>query len=141
MKKVTLSLLTLALVSIGCNTAKKTTATASLEGTKWKLVELNGKPVSQTQMGKDVYLQLDAKDHRISGFSGCNGFGGTYTLKEGSRIELSQLMGTLMACTDLDTETAFLEVLRTVDNYNHNGKTLQLNKARMAPLAKFEAAK
>ncbi|MPT34831.1 MAG: META domain-containing protein, partial [Flavobacterium sp.] len=71
MKKVTLSLLTLALVSVGCNTAKKTTATASLEGTKWKLTELNGKPVSKTQMGKDVYLQLDAKDHRISGFSGC----------------------------------------------------------------------
>lgn len=141
MKKITLAILTLALVSVGCNSTKKTTATTSLEGTKWKLVELRGKPVSQTQMGKDVYLQLDQKDHRISGFSGCNGFGGTYALKEGNRIELSQMMGTLMACPDLETETAFLEVLRTVDNYNHNGKTLQLNKARMAPLAKFEAVK
>ncbi|UUC47195.1 META domain-containing protein [Flavobacterium cerinum] len=141
MKKVTLSLLAVALVSVGCNTYKKSDTTVALEGTKWKLVELRGKPVSKTEMGKDVYLQLDQKEHRVSGFSGCNGFGGTYTLKDGNRIELSQMMGTLMACPDLETETAFLEVLRTVDNYNHNGKTLQLNKARMAPLAKFEAVK
>lgn len=139
MKKAALALLTLAVMSVGCDSTKKTTATTSLEGTKWKLVTLRGKQVSQTQMGKDVYLQLDQKEHRISGFSGCNGFGGTYALKEGNRIALSQLMGTLMACPDLETETAFLEVLRTVDNYTQNGKTLQLNKARMAPLATFEA--
>lgn len=44
-----------------------------------------------------------------------------------------------MACPDINTETALLEVLSSADNYTINGQQLSLNKARMAPLAKFEA--
>ena len=141
MKKIVVAFVTFAFITVGCNSYKKADTAVALEGTKWKLTELMGKPVTTTKNGKDIYLQLNKEDHRVSGFSGCNGFGGTYELKEGSRISLSHLMGTLMACEDMTTESEFLKALQTVDNYNHNGKTLQLNRARMAPLAKFEAVK
>jgi hypothetical protein len=39
----------------------------------------------------------------------------------------------------MDVEEAFHEVLRAVDNYSLDGKRLTLNRARMAPLARFEA--
>jgi hypothetical protein len=34
-----------------------------------------------------------------------------------------------------------LDVLKMVDNYTIQGKQLSLNKAKMAPLARFEAVK
>jgi heat shock protein HslJ len=45
-----------------------------------------------------------------------------------------------MACAEgMETEQAFNEVLGMVDNYSLNGEQLTLNRARMAPLARFEA--
>jgi hypothetical protein len=44
-----------------------------------------------------------------------------------------------MACPNLETETHFFKALQMADNYILNGDTLILNKARMAPLARFEA--
>jgi heat shock protein HslJ len=67
---------------------------------------------------------------------------GSYKLKEEvSRIEFSKVASTMMACEDMVTEQEFAKVLETVDNYNFDGKTLKLNKARMAPLAEFEIIK
>jgi heat shock protein HslJ len=50
-------------------------------------------------------------------------------------------MSTLMACPDMETEQMLLGIFERVDNYSlsADGKTLSLNKARMAPLARFEA--
>ena len=41
----------------------------------------------------------------------------------------------------MDVENAFHEALRTADNYSLDGDRLTLNRARMAPLARFEAVK
>jgi heat shock protein HslJ len=38
----------------------------------------------------------------------------------------------------MDLENRFLQVINIADNYNLNGNTLTLNKARMAPLARFK---
>lgn len=46
---------------------------------------------------------------------------------------------TRMACIKPTVEEAFIKVLETADNYTVKNDTLQLNKARMAPLAKFVA--
>lgn len=53
------------------------------------------------------------------------------------RIELHQGISTLMACPEGSIEDEYREVLNTVDNLSTDGETLTLNKARMAPLAKF----
>lgn len=105
----------------------------------WKLVELNGQPVPALE--REPHMILKAEGGRVVGFGGCNGFTGSYTLDTAaSRIRFSQVASTLMACpSGMEVESAFHEVLRTADNYSLSGDHLTLNRARMAPLARFEA--
>lgn len=119
---------------------QKQAAAASLTETYWKLTELMGKAVPATKEGrKDVHIILKQQDNRITGFAGCNTINGGYELKEGNRIKFKGLITTLMACADMKTEQEFLKILPQADNYSLNGDKLSLNKARMAPLARFEA--
>jgi len=47
-------------------------------------------------------------------------------------------MSTMMMCANMDVESKLYQVLEAADNYAVNGDKLVLNKARMAPLARFE---
>jgi heat shock protein HslJ len=116
-----------------------TKLTDGITETYWKLVELKGRPVPPLK--RAPYLILRTEDRRVTGFGGCNSFTGAYTLDEAaSRIRFDQVASTMMACpSGMDVEQAFHEVLRSVDNYSLNGDRLGLNRARMAPLARFEA--
>lgn len=107
----------------------------------WKLIELKGKPfvMKGGDQQQEPYFILKKEDNRVNGSTGCNRMMGTYTLAEGNRISFSQLAQTRMACVDMSVERPFIEVLETVDNYTIKGDSLSLNKARMAPLAKFVA--
>jgi len=105
----------------------------------WKLTELFGQPVNTPEGGKEAHMILKVEENRVNGNAGCNSFNGTYTLKPGNRISFSKMVSTLMMCTNMETETKFHQVLETADNYVVNKDTLVLNKARMAPLARFEA--
>ncbi|AMN47411.1 hypothetical protein ACG33_09940 [Steroidobacter denitrificans] len=114
------------------------TKLAGITKTYWKLVELNGRPVPALK--REPYFILKIEDGRVNGFGGCNGFTGTYELDEAaSRIRFGHLASTMMACPDMELETAFHEVLRSMDNYSLDGDSLTLNRARMAPLARLEA--
>jgi len=108
----------------------------SLIGNRWRLVELNGRPVEK----QDAFLIL-GQDNRVSGNLGCNTFTGTYNLKPGNRIEFSQVVATLKMCLDMEVEDGFKKVLEMTDNYNVSVNGLSLNRARMAPLARFELVK
>lgn len=113
---------------------------AELVETYWRLVELNGKAIGPTPADKrEIHITLRKDGNRMEGFAGCNGVGGTYDLKDGNRLSFKNVIGTLMYCADMETETAFTKMLTTIDNYSLSGKQLTLNKARMAPLARFEA--
>ncbi len=146
--KQTFMLMIAGLFFFSCSSTKKTKVPAaasvetntSLTETYWRLIELQGEPiVTKEGQKKEMYLIIKKDGNIVNGHSGCNSFRGTYTLKEENRLSFSQLAGTLMACINMEKETVFMEVLRTVDNYAIKGKILSLNKARMAPLAKFEA--
>lgn len=104
----------------------------------WKLVELNGHPV--TPGPNDTYITLKLDGQRVIGSGGCNRLAGTYTFSSMKRVRFSQIVSTEMACTEgMETETQFLDVLNRVDSYDVKGDKLVLNKARMTPLARFEA--
>ncbi|MDR2917020.1 MAG: copper resistance protein NlpE N-terminal domain-containing protein [Tannerella sp.] len=105
----------------------------------WKLTELFGEAVVTPENGKEAHMILKKEGNRVNGNSGCNSFSGTYTLKPGNRIYFSKVASTMMMCINMDTEKKMHQVLETADNYVVNGDTLVLNKARMAPLARFEA--
>ena len=120
----------------------KEAAKVELKNSKWRLVKLNGKTIQKSKDAKREYGITFNTDGRFSAFAGCNNMAGSYELKEEvSRIAFSKVASTMMACEDMLTEQELAKVLEIVDNYNFDGKTLKLNKARMAPLAEFEIIK
>jgi copper homeostasis protein (lipoprotein) len=112
----------------------------SIENRRWQLVELNGRPVEAPADREGAYLELDSAQARVTGRAPCNSFFGTYDLTSGSRLQFGPNMGsTMMACPELDLEREFFEALARVDNYTISEGMLSLNRARMAPLARFRA--
>jgi heat shock protein HslJ len=112
----------------------------SLINTKWIITELRGKTVELKNPNKKIFLVFNDKKNKVHGFAGCNNFNGTYKLEGNGRIKFSENMAmTMMACPDMEIEQAFIKVLAQADNYNLNENKLVINKARMAPLARFEA--
>lgn len=133
-----------------CNIFKKTETPKTGEETaqstvitdrKWKLVELAGKPVADKINGKEPFILLQSKDNRYAATAGCNGLGGEFSLQAYGRIKFTLGMSTMMACEHMEIETELKRVLNTTDNYSLSGDDLSLNKARMAPLARFKAVK
>ncbi|NWF88407.1 MAG: copper resistance protein NlpE N-terminal domain-containing protein [Ignavibacteriaceae bacterium] len=106
----------------------------------WKLVELMGKKVQHEETNKrEPHMILRSEEQKVHGSGGCNTFNGIYELKGNNRIAFSKLTTTLMACPNMETEQEFFKVLEMADNYFLDADTLILNKARMAPLARFVA--
>ena len=105
----------------------------------WKLTELFGEPVVTPEGGKDAHLIFKIENNRVTGSGGCNTLNGSYTLMPGNRISFSQMISTMMMCANMDVEMKLSQVLGMTDNYLVSGDKLVLNKARMAPLARFEA--
>lgn len=133
-----LSALFLAVFLVSCQTQTAQKPTTDITGKKWKLTELNGKPIELKNSKNNPYFKLNMDGMRYEGHAGCNGLGGTFEIKQDvMRIKFNQGMSTMMACEDLDIENQFTKAILAADNYSVNGNTLTLNKARMAPLAKF----
>lgn len=139
----------LSILLFSCNTTKKinTDTTVSQKNPSeivekyWKLIEIRGQKVTAENFAsKEPHLILKSTDNRVTGNGGCNSFFGTYELQaNANRISFSKMGSTRMACLKPTVENDFLNVLETVDNYTVKNDTLQLNKARMAPMAKFVA--
>lgn len=111
-----------------------------IEDRRWLLVEVTGRAYEPADDSREAFILLDSAGSRASGNNSCNNFFGDYAIEAGMRIRFSANMGaTMMACPDMTTETAFMEALRKVDNYAVSGNRLSLNKARMAPLLRFES--
>ena len=97
--------------------------------TFWQLETLEGKDLSDFKNnGREIGFTLHKEDNRISGFSGCNSFFGTYKFESGNRIRFSSLGATKMACPDIAfNENEFLNIFELADNYTLNGNTLSIN--------------
>lgn len=120
----------------------KEVALVDLKNSKWRLVKLNGKTIEKNKDNKKEFGINFNPEGRFSAFAGCNNMAGSYELKEDiSRVKFSKVISTMMACEDMVTEQEFAKVLEMVDNYNFDGKTLKLNRAKMATLAEFEIIK
>ncbi len=140
MKKLTLALaLTISIWASTANSSEQKTAAATLTNTHWQLVELMGKPISG--LPKMPNITLNENEKRYHGTGGCNHIGGSYELSDLNGIRFTEGMSTMMACMGggMEVEQQFMDMLGRVDNYIINGQILQLNRAKMAPLAKFEA--
>ena len=104
----------------------------------WRLVELRGEPINFPEGAREAFISF-REDGSVNGSFGCNSFFGTYELEQGDRIQFSQMGSTQMMCIDMTIEDQFKEILEMADNYNLSEDKLVLNRARMAPLARFQA--
>ena len=111
----------------------------ALDGTHWTLTQLNGQPPVAAEAVVDLSFQAEG---RIGGNGGCNSYGGDYAVS-GSRLTVSNLMSTLMACLDdgLNTqESAYWAALGTVASYDLSGDVLTLKDASGAAVLVFARA-
>lgn len=107
----------------------------------WKLKTLNGETVKMdANQEKEVHFILKNEENRVQGFSGCNNFTGSYTLKDNAEIEFTQMIGTLKACPDVDfNEGEFLKIFQEMDHYEIDGDNLAFKDSENKTLATFEA--
>ncbi len=82
----------------------------------WAIQTIYQKEISLEGLTKGVpVIEFHLKENTIMGNTGCNNFNGTANYI-GNKIEIGQLLNTLMACPDSNVEEYFLKIL--------NGKTL-----------------
>ena len=112
---------------------------AELLDTEWRLVRLNEVPIPLQETVPFVRFALEGEDRRVTGFSGCNRFFGSYEL-EGSSLRFSHVGATRMACPDaIVEEQKFLTALTQTTSYQIRGATLELLHDGEV-VATFEAA-
>lgn len=101
---------------------------------RWVLFELNGQ--TNVSSGKDAYLYFNAFDTAFFGNGSCNQINGNYFMNENT-LRFNNIASTKMMCMGNQIESELMEVLSNTDSYFIKNDTLQLFRARMAPLAKF----
>jgi len=82
----------------GCRSAKATQPMDLLTQTAWELSSINGKKVDAASLPNGVPTAIFDKEHKISGNSSCNGYGGSYNLNDEGGMNVSQIMATKMYC-------------------------------------------
>lgn len=102
---------------------------------QWVLIELNGRRIPQND--KTPTVSFMTYNHGGGGFGGCNSFGFTYEWAPQGRIRMSEFISTLLFC-EKSIEDEYLSTLREADSYTISDHILQLNRARRAPLARFQ---
>jgi heat shock protein HslJ len=110
----------------------------SLEASAWRLTGLPGRnPGDLAGLERPVLTRFEAG--RISGFSGCNNFMGSYTLED-NRVTVGQLAGTLMACPEPanSLDNAFRAAFAGTLRYEITGSQLKLTAAS-GEILTFEA--
>jgi len=110
----------------------------SVEDKRWKLIELYGKPI--TGSAETHYIIFHSEDGRVEAKANCNVILNNYKIKNQYQLKITPGISTLMACPD-NLEQELLKALVQADNLSISETNLSLNKARMAPLARFELVK
>ena len=90
--------------------------TATLGGYHWRLesaTDSSGARIDALFPGADHVLTLDFVDGRVSVSGGCNGHGGSYTVGDGGKLDIGQLMSTRKTCAAplMDADPAIAALL------------------------------
>jgi len=105
------------------------TASNQLTGTSWLLVSLDGNAqVGEALGGQPVTLGFTSSTE-AGGSAGCNSFGAKYEASSTGSISFSEVVSTLMACTQEgigDIGTAYLDALNAAEHYEIAGTTLTI---------------
>ena len=107
----------------------------------WKLVEINGMPITAAEMEGEAHLVFKAFDGRFYGNTGCNSFFGQYEISDGQNIAFSQAGSTRMMCANMAVEDQMLQLFGQTIVYELNNTQLLLKDSTGKEVAKFELGK
>jgi heat shock protein HslJ len=139
-----LALVLIVLIAAATAWAQQTTPTRSdaarkLEGSRWRAIELAGKPTPARIPERETYLEFQPGGG-VSGSDGCNRVTGSYRL-QGDRVTFAQVAATQMICLHSSgTEEPFREALKNATRMRIAGDRLELFDASGARLAVFSTA-
>lgn len=112
-----------------------------LEGTPWRLVQLDGQAVMVAADPQAVpRIQFDASGQRMTGSGGCNRLSSSFR-RNGRVLRIGPVVSTRMACPDPGRsaiEGRFVAVLEATAGFDVKGAQLTLLDARSLPLAVLE---
>jgi putative lipoprotein len=108
---------------------------AGLAGS-WRLTQLAGE---RPELKRPIQLTIEVKESRVTGFSGCNRFTGSWKVDE-TKLQFSGVASTKMACLGpaAQWESRFLKALETVSSYRISGPQLELIGSDGAAIATLE---
>ncbi len=114
--------------------ALTTAASAASPAGRWIATEIGGLPVAR---GVETTLDLDIEG-RVSGKGGCNRYGGSATVGEGS-IAFGMMRSTRMACQapEMDQEVRFHRALARAGGWRADDDRLVLTDAAGGVVAHF----
>ncbi len=155
--KKSILIITLAFVVFACNKKEESkpeenvateqvqpsaAATTDLFDKEWKLQELNGKAiVLDTAFKKEPLIVFHKDTGKMTGNGGCNNFSGSYKVKEGNTIELSEGAATMMACPNLGIEGEFFKAFKQVKSYRIENNSLMLDNEKKEVVVKLGTGK
>lgn len=107
-------------------------------------ISANTKPQDMTLSGKytvtildknniphDLTIEFDEAEKKISGFSGCNSYFGSYSVNNDS-LKIGPLASTRKYCEEdaNNIESKFLQALEATNTFTVSGKNIQLHKGK-----------
>ena len=111
-----------------------------LVGKKWHLVSFKGADI-QYKEAKSEHAYIEFKDDStIIGYTGCNKLQGGYELADAQELKFSNLLNTLKACPEIDTEAELLKTVNAVASYSFEDHALIMYDKDHQKLATFKAA-
>lgn len=87
---------------------------------EWLISSINGTETGE--MENTPYLAFDFAEKRVHGNAGCNIINGGFSQEEGepNSLKFSQMISTMMACPDMETERKILDALGKVTSFSAN---------------------
>ncbi|MBO9650500.1 MAG: META domain-containing protein [Variovorax sp.] len=115
-------------------------AAAGIEGPTWALTNVQGLDTSLLPSGPQA-VTARFEGGRVSGFSGCNRFFGSYNLKQPDRLVIGRLAGSMMMCDGnaMKVEGAVHKAMAGTFRPVLSGDSLTLMSARGEPVMTFKA--
>ena len=115
-------------------------ASAGLEGTEWRLVDVGGKAAIPGLGTRTASISFDAQAASVRGNSGLNSFFGPYAV-DGTKLRIENLAMTRMAGSPelMAQESAFTAALHAVRGWRVMGDVLELLDAAGLTTARLRA--
>lgn len=133
MKKSVIAVI-LSVFLISCSTMKSGVSSFEeaeriITSSTWLLQDENGTVISYN--GQEVSLNFYKADGiKAFGFGGCNQYSSNVILTP-EKMEFGEILSTMMACPEIEIESAYTDLLTLVDNYEISGRELKLYQGKI----------